>query len=182
MEPEDGSNDSTASRLPLRSVRGNQKCKVIFSNSSHRSVGVFWLNYEGEEHRYFVIEPRQFRDMNTYVTHPWIFRDFSRNNLIPADVYVRHRNRNPPPDDVPITRLLTTNIRVFHPSTQNEGDLLIVNFKDRLYTLRDICYQKFIDQKVSYEDLAKYVPKQAISEYELFRTGLPLQMAVMHSN
>lgn len=177
MEEEDGPSGSPAS-LPLRSVRCNQKCKVIFSNSSHRPVVIFWLNYDGEEQRYFVIEPRQFRDINTFVTHPWIFRDSTRNNLIPADVYLRRRNRNPPPDDVPATRRICTNTRVFHPSSQHEDDLLIVNFKDQVYTLRDICYQKFIDQRITYESLAKYVPRQAISEYELFRTGQPLQRAV----
>jgi von Hippel-Lindau disease tumor supressor len=38
-------------------------------------VNILWLNYEGERVRYKTLQPNQFVDVNTFVGHPWIFRD-----------------------------------------------------------------------------------------------------------
>lgn len=162
--------------LPLRSLHSNQKCKVYIRNRSSRPVSVFWLNYRGEEQQYFVVEPNQLQDVNTFATHPWVFRDSARNTILPVNVHKGVRN-----DRQMQATLVASNLRVFHPpAVENEQEVVAVFIMDQIYSLRDICYQKFIDLNVSYEELAMHVPSNAICDFELFRTGLPLSEAVQN--
>ncbi len=48
---------------------------VRFVNRTIRQVDVVWLNYEGIGVHYRSLTPNQWVDVNTYVGHPWIFRD-----------------------------------------------------------------------------------------------------------
>ena len=48
---------------------------VRFYNRTARFVDVVWLNYEGLGVKYVTLKPKQFVDINTFVGHPWIFRD-----------------------------------------------------------------------------------------------------------
>uniref|UniRef100_T1J7I0 von Hippel-Lindau disease tumour suppressor beta domain-containing protein n=1 Tax=Strigamia maritima TaxID=126957 RepID=T1J7I0_STRMM len=57
----------------LKSGSDRLKAFVRFLNKTNRDVDVIWLNYEGQR----TLHPEQFLDVNTYVTHPWIFRDSS---------------------------------------------------------------------------------------------------------
>ncbi|XP_033732285.1 von Hippel-Lindau disease tumor suppressor-like [Pecten maximus] len=59
----------------LRSGRSNVTSFVRFVNRTHRFVDIVWLNYEGARVKYKTLQPGQFVDVNTFVGHPWIFRD-----------------------------------------------------------------------------------------------------------
>ena len=48
---------------------------VRFLNCTARRVDVVWLNHEGVGIKYRTLGPNQWVDVNTYVGHPWIFRD-----------------------------------------------------------------------------------------------------------
>ena len=48
---------------------------LTFVNKTERTVDVIWLNHQGQPHRYKVLQPLQTVNVNTYVGHPWIFRD-----------------------------------------------------------------------------------------------------------
>ncbi|XP_060064238.1 von Hippel-Lindau disease tumor suppressor-like [Ylistrum balloti] len=59
----------------LRSGRSTVTSFVRFVNRTHRFVDIVWLNYEGARVKYKTLQPGQFVDVNTFVGHPWIFRD-----------------------------------------------------------------------------------------------------------
>ncbi|XP_065326936.1 von Hippel-Lindau disease tumor suppressor-like isoform X1 [Pelmatolapia mariae] len=62
--------------LPLvRSLNGQIPVQVMFYNRSPRVVRPLWINYQGEPHPYEDIQPGTGLRMNTYVSHPWMFRD-----------------------------------------------------------------------------------------------------------
>lgn len=47
---------------------------VRFRNNTRYSVEIIWLNVNDEEETYGILPPNKFVDVNTYSTHPWIFR------------------------------------------------------------------------------------------------------------
>ncbi|KAH9389080.1 hypothetical protein TYRP_008434 [Tyrophagus putrescentiae] len=159
--------------LPLRSLNSLHRCLLYIRNNSRRHVNVRWLNYEGEEQQYFELEPNGLKQVNTFTTHPWIFRDSSRNTIVPVSAHKGMRTSRQS------TELMGTNLRVFHPPLlASDQEVAAVVIWDKVYSLRDVCFQKFIDLNITYEELAKHVPKHVISDFELFRTGLPLSRAV----
>ncbi|OWF36284.1 von Hippel-Lindau disease tumor suppressor-like [Mizuhopecten yessoensis] len=72
-EQNDGSDRQKDNRL--RSGRSSVTSFVRFVNRTHRFVDTVWLNYEGARVKYKTLQPGQFVDVNTFVGHPWIFRD-----------------------------------------------------------------------------------------------------------
>jgi von Hippel-Lindau disease tumor supressor len=59
----------------LRSNESITASFVRFINATSRSVDCIWINYNGHRVKYKTLAPNQFFDANTYVSHPWIFRD-----------------------------------------------------------------------------------------------------------
>ncbi|XP_028816565.1 von Hippel-Lindau disease tumor suppressor [Denticeps clupeoides] len=63
-------------RLPLvRSLPSRSPVHVVFCNRSPRVVVPVWINFRGEPQRYEPLRPWSGRRMNTFVGHPWMFRD-----------------------------------------------------------------------------------------------------------
>ncbi|XP_043249139.1 von Hippel-Lindau disease tumor suppressor isoform X2 [Colletes gigas] len=64
----------------LRSINNYQKSFVKFINKTTRNVALYWINYRGRAIKYGVLLPGDFLDINTFVTHPWIFVDDETND------------------------------------------------------------------------------------------------------
>lgn len=62
--------------LPLlRSLNTGIPIKAVFANHSPRVVKPIWIDFYGRPQPYNVLQPGTGHKMNTYVGHPWIFRD-----------------------------------------------------------------------------------------------------------
>ncbi|XP_064103700.1 von Hippel-Lindau disease tumor suppressor-like isoform X1 [Macrobrachium nipponense] len=59
----------------MRSQNSVVHSYVRFMNRTQRFVDVYWLTYHGKRQKYTTLKPGSAYKINTYVSHPWIFRD-----------------------------------------------------------------------------------------------------------
>nr|XP_033332550.1 von Hippel-Lindau tumor suppressor homolog [Megalopta genalis]XP_033332551.1 von Hippel-Lindau tumor suppressor homolog [Megalopta genalis] len=59
----------------LRSLDNKVKSYVRFCNTTSHVVALFWIDYEGRAVRYGTLSRNNCLDIDTFVTHPWIFVD-----------------------------------------------------------------------------------------------------------
>nr|KAF7438459.1 hypothetical protein H0235_000850 [Vespula pensylvanica] len=59
----------------LRSLDNNQISFVRFTNCTTRNVALYWIDYQGQAINYGTLYPGSYVDIDTFVTHPWIFVD-----------------------------------------------------------------------------------------------------------
>ncbi len=89
---------------------------VRFVNRTIRQVDVVWLNYEGIGVHYRSLAPNHWVDVNTYVGHPWIFRDSETGDKLVVQLQEvfeppRWNTQNPPTRkvfNITIPGMLTT--------------------------------------------------------------------------
>lgn len=55
-------------------VTQRQPAYIRFKNNTSYDVEVIWINFDNIEKIYCVLSPNNFLDVNTYSTHPWMFR------------------------------------------------------------------------------------------------------------
>lgn len=75
MHPPGDSTGGEPSEKKLKSQASRILSFVRFQNTTNRSVDVIWLNYDGKHVKYSTVGPRQFLDVNTFVSHYWMFKD-----------------------------------------------------------------------------------------------------------
>ena len=68
--------------LAGRSYNGVSKLTVSFVNNFSGPVEIVWLNYEGQQVSYGIIEPNQVWKQQTMITHPWAFISPTTGNCI----------------------------------------------------------------------------------------------------
>ncbi|XP_057702989.1 von Hippel-Lindau disease tumor suppressor [Corythoichthys intestinalis] len=69
--------------LPLvRSLHTHIPMSLVFCNRSPRVVQPLWIDFRGEPRPYNDLQPRTGRIMNTYVGHPWMFKDVESEDLL----------------------------------------------------------------------------------------------------
>lgn len=51
-----------------------QPAFIRFKNNTCYDVEIIWINIDNKEKTYNFLAPEHFIDVNTYSTHPWIFR------------------------------------------------------------------------------------------------------------
>ena len=72
------------SQVRLKSLKSEVSTHITFVNKTGRDVRILWLNFEGDEVAYNIIPPEQTRRQQTFVTHPWIFRDLHTQERLVA--------------------------------------------------------------------------------------------------
>uniref|UniRef100_A0A182N4V2 von Hippel-Lindau disease tumour suppressor beta domain-containing protein n=1 Tax=Anopheles dirus TaxID=7168 RepID=A0A182N4V2_9DIPT len=71
----------------LRSEHSEIRSFVLFRNTTERAVDVYWVNYSSKLIHYTTMQPRAECMVNTYVTHPWVFKDKQSDERM----HVRHQ-------------------------------------------------------------------------------------------
>ncbi|XP_016430192.1 von Hippel-Lindau-like protein [Sinocyclocheilus rhinocerous] len=59
---------------PLKSLNSYGPTYISFINKSSRNAEAWWLDFAGKPVSYGDIQPRKSLKMDTFLTHPWIFR------------------------------------------------------------------------------------------------------------
>ena len=68
--------------LAGKSYDGTSKLTVSFVNNFSGPVEIVWLNYEGQQVSYGIIEPNQVWKQQTMINHPWVFISTSTRSCI----------------------------------------------------------------------------------------------------
>lgn len=71
----------------LRSRESTELARLLVTNQTERPVDILWINYAAKLVLYKTLRSGEEVHMNTYKTHPWIFRDFSTGLLM----HVQHK-------------------------------------------------------------------------------------------
>jgi WD40 repeat protein len=64
-----------------RSIADDREVEVTFVNVSNNPLGIYWLDYEGEEKYAFTLEPNNSKELITSVTHSWCIRDLNDGHI-----------------------------------------------------------------------------------------------------
>lgn len=59
----------------FKSSKSIIQSRVTFKNITERKASLFWLDYNGERVLYKKLGSGEETKMNTFVGHPWVFRD-----------------------------------------------------------------------------------------------------------
>ncbi|KAJ6259428.1 hypothetical protein Dda_6330 [Drechslerella dactyloides] len=65
-----------------RSVNGDKAVKLIFINNRASAVRLWWLDYNGKRVDYGTVGDGEIKEMDTYVTHPWVLVDESSGSVL----------------------------------------------------------------------------------------------------
>ncbi|XP_013413378.1 von Hippel-Lindau disease tumor suppressor-like [Lingula anatina] len=137
-----GNHEDESRPVLLKAQTSRTYAFVRFINKTARHVDVIWLNYEGARVRYKTLSPEQWVDVNTFVGHPWIFRDsVSGDRLV-----VQHEAVYEPEG---------WNIEEGWPPTRR-----LVSITIPVYTLKERCIQL----------IRRYVKDEDISSLEIPRS------------
>ncbi|XP_028038842.1 von Hippel-Lindau-like protein [Bombyx mandarina] len=81
-------------RVVVKSLVSSRRAFIRFTNRSSRPVAVWWRDFQGRKQHYINLDPTDFFDINTFVTHPWEFSDAAT-----TDVFVINNKEifRPPP-------------------------------------------------------------------------------------
>jgi hypothetical protein len=62
-------------QVRLKSLHSKAPSVIVFTNKTTFPVRALWLDFEGHEVVYSVLEPNSTKRYHTYVTHPWLVRE-----------------------------------------------------------------------------------------------------------
>lgn len=73
---------TSSGRNSLKSTEGNVQTEIDFTNSMNEPVAIYWIDYDGNEKFYALLQPEERYTQHTFVTHPWIVMTVSGNQIV----------------------------------------------------------------------------------------------------
>lgn len=116
----------------LKSQHSRIRSYVLFRNCTERPIDVIWIGFSGELVWYATLNPTDIKMINTFATHPWIFRDpdtGERMHVKGRDVYMPqpfHRgqlNRYLVPIQFPLRSLRSNSLWVISGLVKEDGQV-----------------------------------------------------------
>ncbi|EZA52298.1 von Hippel-Lindau disease tumor suppressor isoform X3 [Ooceraea biroi] len=105
----------------IRSINSQDECFVRFINTTPHCLTLYWIDYQGNPVSYGDLPGGNYREINTFATHPWIFVNKEthdrylvnkRDVFFPEPWFVTYLNR--PREEMP-QRIERTNVYVVLP-------------------------------------------------------------------
>ncbi|KAL2102206.1 hypothetical protein ACEWY4_001374 [Coilia grayii] len=115
---------------PLRSLNSDIPSYVTFVNRTSRLATAWWLDFSGHPVSYGDIQPNGELKMNTYQTHPWVFRATENGAALTANQQ-----------------------EVFYPPLTEYQEYISVNIRAPVYSLRECCLMVVRSLVKSQQDL-----------------------------
>ncbi|XP_033347245.1 von Hippel-Lindau disease tumor suppressor [Bombus vosnesenskii] len=147
----------------LRSINNVYVSLVRFINKTMHNVILYWIDYQGRAISYGVLSPGDCLDIDTFVTHPWIFVDQEtrdRYTVNQKEVFF------PEPSPLLLVRQECRNpIRVaLHPHRRRERTDVFITLP--IYTLRELCLRA-IRRLLTHDEQAFQLDIPRSLQYEL---------------
>ncbi|KAF7711916.1 von Hippel-Lindau disease tumor suppressor [Silurus meridionalis] len=140
-QPPEAGEGQQQQQLPLvRSLVSHLPAHVLFCNRSTRTVQLLWINFRGQPESYGVLQPRTGRRMNTFVGHPWMFRDAETDD-----------------------QMLVNNKEMYLPTALENGQVSVVNITLPVFSLRERCLQ-VVRKLVRNEDFPRLEIARSLQE------------------
>lgn len=134
----------------LKSIESRQSVKIVLHNQSNRKVNITWIDYDGNERIYSKLNPRCKFVIDSYVTHPWIFRDIERKNLAIFDALVANRRdllAFHKWDKYSEQKRFQVADRILFPRQHKQDfEFILVIIKNGVHSLQELCLYSLIEQ------------------------------------
>lgn len=134
----------------IRSAGSLEPAYIQFVNTINSDVMIYWIDFNGQDIFYSLLQPKLSCKVNTYKNHPWLFRD----SLTGEKMHVAHQEIFWP---VPFFMKSSTNFDEKIPCRK------IVFIHLPLRTLRDCCMWHILRRP--------FISKNVIDDYQI-----PLQL------
>lgn len=133
----------------LKSIESLTPVKILLYNQSNRKVTLNWVNYYGQEVLYHTLGKRDSYVIDSYVTHPWVFRDSETKMLAVFDAFVanymdlfsfmKFKNFN-------LNKRFQTGSRILFPREydyiENHCNFIII--KNGVHSLEEVCLNQLL--------------------------------------
>lgn len=154
----------------LKSVSDSSAVNVQFVNNTDMTVQVFWLNYSGERVSYGTIAPHSTLNMNTFVTHGWLFAANATGGFLCAYQIVANTTAYP----INYSALVAPND--IGPPPQRTGTMLIPPDGPRILIEAALAANGVLVQREQYWRMANSSYSLAVGESKVIqyvtRTGV----------
>lgn len=69
----------------LKSIESSEPVRLVIKNNTRRFVDIYWIGYDSSLKRYKTIRAQDTFEVNTFKTHPWMFRDYRTGIIMHVD-------------------------------------------------------------------------------------------------
>ena len=146
----------------LKSQHSIRPSFVRFVNCTPRTVDCIWINYEGRRIKYKTLHEKQYFDVCTFVSHPWIFRDSKTHDKMCVSS-LENRQQKAQRKDVFMPPDVIEN-GIF----QKKRKIILITLP--IYSLKERCFQ-FLRENLTCDISKLEIPLTIKQDYNVWLKG-----------